>query len=376
MDREQIIHFLQTYQGREKLKSIGHKVAQGNRLTPGEALYLYEHAELSLLGVLASLSRQKWSGNKVFFNRNFHVEPTNICVFKCKFCSYSRSPGQAGSWDHSLEDILDQIDREIIASNSTEVHIVGGVHPDHDLYYYGEMIQKIHEKYPSLQIKAFSAVELAHVIHKAGLSFEEGLLFLKNKGLQTIPGGGAEIFDPTIRQQICKDKITGKEWLALHETAHGLSIPTNATMLYGHMEKYTHRVEHMLALRDLQDRTRGFNAFIPLKFRKANNPMGHLGEVSIVEDMKNFAISRLFLDNFSHVKAYWPMIGKDAAMISLSFGVDDIDGTIEDSTKIYSMAGAEETNPSLTEAELVNMIKKAGYQPVERDSFYKALQTH
>jgi aminodeoxyfutalosine synthase len=257
----------------------------------------------------------------------------------------------------------------------TEVHIVGGVHPAYDLHYYGRLIQRIKQHRSSLHVKAFSAIELDYMIMKAGLTIEEGLSQLKAYGLDSIPGGGAEIFDEKLRKMICDEKASSELWLNIHETAHRLGIPSNATMLYGHIETFAQRIDHMERLRTLQDRTNGFNAFIPLKYKKANNSMAYLGEVSIAEDLRNYAVARIYLDNIQHLKAYWPMTGKEAAQLSLAFGTDDLDGTIDDTTRIYSMAGAEEKNPSMNIDEIRRLITEAGYIPVERDSLYNFINT-
>jgi aminodeoxyfutalosine synthase len=258
-------------------------------------------------------------------------------------------------------------------NNITEVHIVGGVHPKMDLYYFANLLKEIKALRPDLHIKAFTAVELEYMFRKAKVSYKEGLTLLKTSGLDSLPGGGAEIFAEEIRMQICKDKCTSQQWLDIHETAHSLGIPSNATMLYGHIESYEHRIDHMERLRNLQDKTGGFNCFIPLKFRNANNQMSHIAEVSITEDLRNYAVSRVYLDNFPHLKAYWPMIGKNTAQLSLQFGVDDLDGTINDSTKIYSMAGAEEQNPSMTIQQIIHLIRQAGRTPVERNTLYNII---
>jgi aminodeoxyfutalosine synthase len=258
----------------------------------------------------------------------------------------------------------------------TEVHIVGGVHPKMDLYFFGELLQKIKNHRPDLHIKAFTAVELYYMFKKAKMSVHEGLSYLKEKGLDSLPGGGAEIFDEKTRIEIAGDKCSSDEWLFIHQTAHQLGIPSNCTMLYGHIETYEHRIDHMRRLRNLQDQTKGFNTFIPLKFRNKENQMALVQEVSSIEDLKNYAVSRIYLDNFRHVKAYWPMIGRDLATLSLSFGVDDIDGTIDDSTKIYSMAGAEEQNPALTTEQLVSLIKSAKRIPIERDTLYNIVKDY
>jgi aminodeoxyfutalosine synthase len=256
----------------------------------------------------------------------------------------------------------------------TEVHIVGGVHPSYDLHYWGSLIRKIKEHRPGLHVKAFSAIELDYMISASRLSIEEGMGKLKEYGLDSIPGGGAEIFDSEIRKMICDEKASSELWLTIHETAHRLGIPSNATILYGHMETYAHRIDHMERLRALQDRTGGFNAFIPLKYRMSNNSMSFLGEVNILEDLRNYAVSRIFLDNFTHLKAYWPMLGKENAQLALSFGVDDMDGTIDDTTRIYSMAGATDENPAMSTGEICRLIRDAGYLPVERDSLYNAVK--
>jgi aminodeoxyfutalosine synthase len=238
------------------------------------------------------------------------------------------------------------------------------------------MISGIKKILPGIHVKAFTAVELDFMIKKAHISLEEGLLKLKEYGLDSIPGGGAEIFDPEIRKEVCHEKSTAEQWLNIHETAHKVGLPSNATILYGHLEKKSHRIDHLEKLRNLQDKTKGFNTFIPLKFKKANNSLSYIGEVNTIEDLKMFAVSRIYLDNFDHIKAYWPMLGKDTTQISLSFGVDDIDGTIDDSTKIYSMAGANEQKPTMTTSELVKLIKIAGKKPVERDTVYNVVKEY
>jgi aminodeoxyfutalosine synthase len=358
------------------LKTIAKKVKDKIRITAQEGLYLYEHAEIGYLGVLANFVRETKNQNFTYFNRNFHVEPTNICVYDCKFCSYSRLLKQKdGAWQMSEEEMLNII-RSYNGQPVTEVHIVGGVHPKMGLTFFGEMIKKIKVIRPDLHVKAFTAVELYYMFKKAKVSTREGLHYLKSCGMDSMPGGGAEIFDETIRKEICEDKCTSEEWLEIHQTAHELGMPSNATMLYGHVENFAHRIDHMLRLRNLQDQTQGFNTFIPLKFRNHDNQMSHVPEVSVIEDMRNYAISRIFLDNFNHVKAYWPMIGRNSAQLSLNYGVDDIDGTIDDSTKIYTMAGSEEQNPKLSTAELVTLIQQAGRTAIERDTLYHPIRNY
>jgi aminodeoxyfutalosine synthase len=355
------------------LKELTDKISDNIRLTPEEGLILYEKADLTVLGLLASLVRRRINDRFVYFNRNFHIEPTNKCIYNCRFCSYHKPANDPESWEYSIDQML-EIVKKFDKNPVTEVHIVGGVHPSHDLNYYGELLKRIKNHRPSLHIKAFSAIELDYMIKKTGDTIEDGLKKLRNYGLDSIPGGGAEIFDENIRKGICDEKASSEVWLSIHEKAHQLGIPSNATMLYGHSEKYIHRIDHMERLRQLQDRTNGFNAFIPLKYKKSHNRMSHLGEVSTLEDLRNFAVSRIYLDNIPHIKAYWPMTGKDIAQLSLSFGADDMDGTIDDTTKIYSMAGAEENKPVMTTDEIVNLINQAGYIPVERDTLYNVIR--
>ncbi|HEX2532966.1 MAG TPA: aminofutalosine synthase MqnE [Chitinophagaceae bacterium] len=358
------------------LQAIGEKVLMGTRLSEEDALHLFEQAPLAYAGALANYVRERLHGDKTFFNRNFHIEPTNVCVFSCHFCSYSRLYAKRDEgWELSIEDMLNIV-RKYDNKPETEVHIVGGVHPKMNLHFFAELLRKIKEHRPDLHIKGFTAVELDYMFRKAKMSVEEGLQLLKDAGLDSIPGGGAEIFDEEIRQQICADKVDGPGWLHIHETAHRLGMHSNATMLFGHIETYGHRIDHMHQLRMLQDRTGGFNTFIPLKFRNKDNDMSHVAETSVVEDLKMYAVARLYLDNFPHVKAYWPMLGRRNAQLSLAFGVDDIDGTIDDTTKIYSMAGSEEQTPAMTTEEIVTLIKQVRRQPVERDTLYGVIKEY
>jgi aminodeoxyfutalosine synthase len=357
-----------------ELNNIASKVIREERISEAECLTLFEKADIGFLGSLANIVRERINQNKVYFNRNFHIEPTNVCVFSCKFCSYSRSyRNRDAGWELSKEEILEKV-KEYKGEDVTEVHIVGGVHPKMDLKYFGDILSSIKAIMPSLHIKAFTAVELDYMFRKAKMTYVEGFEYLRSCGLDSIPGGGAEIFDEGVRDQICADKCSSEEWLEIHRTAHKNGIPSNATMLYGHIENHGHRVDHLKRLRDLQDETGGFNTFIPLKFRNKDNEMEHVDEVNLKEDLRMYSIARIFLDNFNHIKAYWPMIGRDTAQLLLSFGVDDIDGTIDDSTKIYSMAGAEEQNPSMTTEEIVQLIKDAGKLPVERDTVYNSIR--
>lgn len=360
----------------KRLTAIADKVKAGERITDEEGLYLFEKASLPFVGSLANYIREKLHGDKTFFNRNFHIEPTNVCVFSCNFCSYSRLYAHRDEgWELSMEQMLDMVKKHD-GKPITEVHIVGGVHPKMNLEFFAELLRKIKSHRPELHIKGFTAVELDYMFRKAKLSNEEGLKYLHDAGLDSIPGGGAEIFHPEIREQICADKVDAEGWLKIHEAAHNMGMHSNATILYGHIEKYFHRIDHMKRLRELQDKTRGFNTFIPLKFRNKDNDMSNVPESSIVEDMKMYAVARIYLDNFPHLKAYWPMLGRQNAQLSLSFGVDDIDGTIQDTTKIYSMAGAEEQNPSMTTAEIVTLIKQVKRKPIERDTLYNEIKDY
>ena len=352
------------------LKKIAEKVRRQTRITDEEGLLLFEEGSLAFAGALANYIRELKHGNTTYFNRNFHIEPTNVCVFSCKFCSYSRLYAHKDEgWELSIDQMLDIV-KTYDGKPITEVHIVGGVHPKMNMEYFIELMQKIKTHRPALHVKAFTAVELDYMFRKAKLTIEEGMKRLHAAGLDSLPGGGAEIFAPEIREQISADKVDAEGWLRIHEAAHNLGMHSNATMLYGHIEKYEHRIDHMRRLRELQDKTGGFNTFIPLKFRNHNNDMSNVPESSITEDMRLYAIARIYLDNFPHLKAYWPMLGRENAQLSLAFGVNDIDGTIDDSTKIYSMAGSEEQNPAMSTEELVTLIKQVKRRPVERDTLY------
>jgi aminodeoxyfutalosine synthase len=355
------------------LKNIAFKVENSERISDEDCLYLYENAPLGYLGVIANYIRERKNGNYTYFNRNFHVEPTNVCVYTCTFCAYSRLIKQREEgWELSIEQILDNI-KKYDSKPVTEVHITGGVVPKQDFAFYTELFRNIKAHRPELHIKALTPVEYHYIFKKAKLSYEDGLAKMIEAGLDSMPGGGAEIFHPEIRDQIAGGKCSAEEWLTMHEIFHKLGQRSNATMLYGHIEQFWHRVDHMRQLRDLQDKTGGFQTFIPLKFRNKNNQLSHVPEVSAIEDLRNYAIARIYLDNFDHIKAYWPMIGRTLAQLSMAFGVDDIDGTIDDTTKIYSMAGAEEQSPTLTTEELVNMIKSVGRRPIERDTLYNVV---
>ncbi len=355
------------------LKSISEKVFKGIRINNEEAIYLFENGDLGYLGILANFVREKKNGDNTYFNRNFHLEPTNVCLYTCTFCSYSRlMKKREEGWEYTHDDMMNII-KSYDDQPVTEVHIVGGVLPQYDVKFYANLFTDIKKHRPSLHIKALTPVEYHYIFKKDKISYEDGMLLMKNAGLDSLPGGGAEIFHPEIRDQIAGGKCSGEQWLSIHEIWHQLGGKSNATMLYGHIEQYWHRVDHLDKLRQLQDKTDGFQTFIPLKFRNKDNQLSHLAEVSLIEDLKTYAIARIYLDNFDHIKAYWPMISREVAQTSLSFGVDDVDGTIDDTTKIYSMAGSEELNPAMSTQDLVNLIKRVGRKPIERDTLYNII---
>lgn len=352
------------------LRDIAEKVKNSVRITFDEGVHLYKSAELAYLGVLANFIREKRHGNNTYFNRNFHIEPTNLCVYDCKFCSYSvLIKEKSQGWEYSLEDMMNIV-KQYDGEPVTEAHIVGGVLPQYDMAFYQNLFSEIKKHRPELHVKALTPVEYHYIFKKAKVDYATGMKLMKESGLESMPGGGAEIFHPEIREQIAKDKCNADQWLQIHEEWHKLGMRSNATMLYGHIEEYWHRVDHLERLRQLQDNTGGFQTFIPLKFRNQDNQMSHIAESTVLEDLRNYAISRIYLDNFDHIKAYWAMISRSTAQLSLNFGVDDIDGTLDDTTKIYSMAGAEEQHPAMSTKELVKLIKEVGRKPIERDTLY------
>ena len=356
------------------LKTIGQKIIQNERISFEDGVALFEKSSLPYVGALANWKRNELHGDITYFNRNFHIEPTNVCVFSCKFCSYSKLYAhKEEGWELTIDQMMDIV-RSYDGKPVTEVHIVGGVHPKLTLAFFLDLMRAIKAHRPELHIKAFTPVELDYMFRKAKVSIQEGMRLAHEAGLDSLPGGGAEIFHPDVRTIICDDKVDANGWLEIHQTAHELGMHSNATLLYGHIEKYEHRVDHMERLRQLQDKTKGFNTFIPLKFRNKDNEMHDVPESTMLEDLKMYAISRLYLDNFPHVKAYWPMLGRQVAQLTLSYGVNDIDGTIDDTTKIYSMAGSEEQNPAMTTLELVRLIKQAKRTPIERGTLYNVIQ--
>ena len=344
-------------------------VLGGVRVQPGEGEVLLEEASLGVLALAATWVRLGRNGQKAFYNRNRHIEPTNVCCYKCKFCSYRREEGSEGSWHLSLEEVGRQA-KAAADGGVTEIHVTGGAYPGWGVAELEAIVREVRRNAPKVHIKAFSAVELIAAFQCDGVSYSEGLERLRAAGLNSIPGGGAEIFSERVRREVCPEKCSGAEWLALHRTWHGLGGRSNATMLFGHVESRQERIDHLDCLRRLQDETHGFNSFIPLKYRAQGNDMSSRGEVPLVEVLRTYAVSALYLDNFPHIKAYWPMLGKENMELSLSFGADDMDGTIDDSTRIYSMAGAEEQQPKTSVQEFRELVARAGYVAVERDSEY------
>jgi aminodeoxyfutalosine synthase len=369
------------------LFKIEKKVLADKRLSPDDALALLNSNDLFTIGRLAGHVSIKKNGNRAFFIQNHHINPTNICVNRCKFCAFSRSKGEKGAYELSIKEIIKKlrVQTRIPASNGrrttdngsrsfSEVHIVGGLHPDRSFGYYCDMMSSIKKTFPALHIKAFTAVEIDYFSRISGLSIGDTLLELKNAGLGSMPGGGAEIFNTRVRNRICPEKISGRRWLQVMETAHTIGIKSNATMLYGHLETNRHRVAHMLKLRDLQDRTTGFQAFIPLAFHPLNTNIDGAAYTSGIDDIMTIAVSRLFLDNIPHIKAYWIMLGEKIAQLALLFGADDLDGTIIEE-KITHAAGRLSEH-AMTQHELVTLIRKSGREPVERDSYYNVVQRY
>lgn len=356
-------------QCKPNVKEVYKKIFENVRISCDDALVLYQDADLASLSFMSSFVKEKLHSKKVYFVKNYHIEPTNICIHNCKFCSFSeRISGQG--WSHTAEQMLQEVKQ--LSKEINELHIVGAVYPDYDLDFYCNLLSDIKKLRPDIHIKAFSAVEIDFLIKHSELSISQTIKKLIDAGLDSIPGGGAEIFDSEIRNQICPSKTDAKQWLLIHEEAHKLGLSTNSTMLYGFFETYEHRVQHMNELRKLQDKTNGFNAFIPLKFKNSNNEFSHIEEISVVEEMRNYAVARLFFDNIPHLKVYWPMTGIENSLTALRYGADDFDGTIEESTKIYEMAGSV-SNPSISAESLSEMLQKEGYVAVERDAMYNEI---
>ncbi len=352
------------------LQELAAKVQSGERLDEADALLCFTTPDVLHLGRLANAVRRELHGDIAFFNVNRHINPTNVCVYTydCKFCGFAALQGEDHAWEMSHEDVYEHAAQQG-GDAVTEFHIVGGLHPDLSLEWYCEMLRGLKERFPSVHLKAFTAIEIGWFARLEKISIEEVLERLRNAGLGSLPGGGAEIFHDQVREEICNGKLDAAEWIEVHRIAHGMGIPSNCTMLYGHVEKPEHKVDHLMRLRELQDRTGGFNCFIPLAYHPENNYMGLKYHTTGTEDLRHLATSRLVLDNIPHLKAYWIMISPKLAQVALSFGADDIDGTVVEET-IYHMAGAE-TDQHISRPELERIVREAGYRPVERTTLYQ-----
>ncbi len=350
---------------------IAEKVLAGERLSFDDGLGLYRSSDLLAIGYFADHVREKLHGKRTYFNVNRHINPTNVCVASCKLCAFGRKPDVDGAYTMALEEAF-RIAGEGWTEAVTEFHIVGGLHPELPFQYYVDLLRGLKERFPTVHLKAFTAVEIGYYAHITRLSIREILERLKEAGLGSLPGGGAEIFAPKVRRIICDHKIGAYTWLKVHRIAHELGLHSNATMLYGHIESPEDSVDHLLQLRGLQDRTHGFQTFIPLAFHPANTELGKMvkhHETTGFMDLKTVAISRLLLDNFPHIKAYWVMMTPRVAQVALRFGADDIDGTVVEE-KIYHDAGAS-TPQVMTRQQIVRLIREAGHEPVERDTLYR-----
>jgi aminodeoxyfutalosine synthase len=353
------------------LSAIAGKIEAGARLTREDGLALFASPDILEIGRLANIVREKKNADRAYYIINRHINYSNICVNRCRFCAFSRSAGQSGAYEMAMDEILARAD-EAARIGASEIHIVGGLHPTLPFTFYVDMLRGIHSRHPAIHLQAFTAVEIAHIAKIGGMSVEKTFAALREAGLGSLPGGGAEVFSPRVRSELCKDKISGDEWLAIMRTAHRLGIRSNATMLYGHIETPEEKIDHILRLRELQDETRGFMSFIPLAFHPENTDIAGGHGTTGIDDLKHLAIGRLMLDNFDHVKAFWIMLGLKLAQVSLSFGVDDIDGTVVEE-KITHMAGAK-TPEGVTVAELQRLIREAGRTPVERDTLYNSIK--
>ena len=350
-----------------RLEPVAKKVLASKRLSADDGLGLYQSHDLLAVGWLANHVREKRHGNVCYFNVNRHINPTNVCVAHCKLCAFGRSPNAPGAYTFALDEIWQRA-AQGVREGATEFHLVGGLHPDLPFEYYLDLIRGLKQRFPQVHLKAFTMVEVGYYARISKLSIRDTLLAMKNAGVDSLPGGGAEIFHPRVRKVICDHKVSGQMWLQIARTAHQIGLRTNATMLYGHIETPEERVDHLLQLRSLQDETHGFVAFIPLAFHPANTGLSHLPNPTGFDDLKSIAVSRLLLDNFDHIKAYWVMLTPRIAQIALRFGADDLDGTVVEE-KIYHDAGAT-TPEHLTRAELERLIHAAGRVPVERDTLY------
>ena len=354
---------------------ISEKVRSGVRITDAEALFLFEHPDLLAVGELAAFVNERKNGERVFFNVNRHINYSNICVNRCRFCAFAKTGDDAGAYTHDLAEIRQRAE-EALAQGATEIHIVGGLHPELPFAYYLAMLRTVKEVSPLLHVKAFTAVEIDYLARLAGLSIADTLAELKAAGLGSLPGGGAEILKREVRDRLCPEKISGERWLEIMAEVHRAGLKSNTTMLYGHVESCEDRVDHLRRLRELQDLTGGFQVFIPLSFQKENNPLGHLKNPLSggVDDLKTLAVARIYLDNFANIKAYWVMLGEKIAQVSLAFGVNDLDGTVVEE-KIGHDAGAASPQ-AMSRDGIVALIRKAGKIPVERDTLYNELRVY
>src|SRR5271169_6609538 len=359
------LHALQVNDSR--LEPVAAKVLAGERLNAEDGLALYQSHDLLAAGWLANFVREKKHGNVTYFNVNRHINPTNVCVAHCKLCAFGRSPDSPGAYNFALDEIYKRAG-DGVAEGATEFHIVGGLHPDLPFEYYLTLIRGLKERFPQVHLKAFTMVEVGYYARISKLSIRDTLLAMKNAGVDSLPGGGAEIFHPRVRKIICDHKVSGQRWLEIARTAHELGMRTNATMLFGHVETLEERVDHLVRLRELQDKTHGFVTFIPLAFHPDNTALSHIPKPTGMDALKTMAVSRLMLDNFDHIKAYWIMLTPRIAQIALGFGANDLDGTVVEE-KIYHDAGAT-TPEHLTRAEIERLIRAAGRVPVERDTLY------
>ena len=357
----------------KRMESIAEKVANNKRLSKDDGLYLYESNDLLGIGELARAKKTQISGQQVFFNVNQHINLTNICVSRCKFCAFGVDHDNRGSYLMTPREAF-EYGAGAVDYGITEFHIVSAMHPAMPFDYYLEVVRDLHRAYPQIHIQAFTAVEIYYFAQKSGLTVLQVLQTLQEAGLGSLPGGGAEILKDDLRRQLCPNKAMSRDWLEVHRTAHQLGIKTNCTMLFGHIESLEDRIDHLLALRELQDQDPGFQAFIPLPFLPDNTHLSHLKRTSAIDDLKTLAISRLILDNIPHIKAFWVMLGIDIAQIALCFGADDMDGTVLEE-KIMHAAGAR-TGTAISKEDIVTLIKEAGYIPTERDTLYNVLRTY
>ncbi len=357
----------------ESLRELAAKVRDGVRLDEADATLCFTTPHVLHLGRLADAVRRKLHGNVTYFNVNRHINPTNVCVYtyNCKFCSFAAMKGEPHAWEMSHEDVYRRA-AEQGGNAVTEFHIVGGLHPDLSMAWYEEMLRGLKSRFPDVHLKAFTAIEIGWFAQREKISIEEVLTRLRDAGLGSLPGGGAEIFHPEVREIICDGKLDADEWIEVHRIAHRMGIHSNCTMLYGHVEKIEHKVDHLMRLRSLQDESGGFNAFIPLAYHPENNYLGLQYHTTGSDDLRHIATSRLVLDNIPHIKAYWIMVSPKLAQVALRFGADDLDGTVVEET-IYHMAGAE-TEQTLTRPELERIVRLAGFTPVERDTLYRPIQ--